>query len=926
MTVTYTTRATLAIALMLALVACGKKSESELLASANALLQKGENKAAIIELKSALQKNAQSGEARFLLGRALLDTGDANGAVVELQKAAELKYNIAKVLPALARGLNEQGEFKKVAEEYQNFTLPDSQAQADLKTSVATAFARTRAREQAEKALAEALVASPTYAPALILRARLLADARDYAGAQSLLDTLLAREAKLADAWMLKGDISNLATKDVKEALAAYRKAVEVRPNMMAAHSNIVDLMLGERDLPGAEAQVAAMKKVQPNHPQTMYFDGLLAYLGKDYKRAKEVSQRLVQAAPTNGLALQLAGATEYQLRAYPEAETLLSRAVQQAPGLGLARLMLAQIQLRTGQPNKTLETLGPVLESGKASGEVLALAAEAHLQNGDAKTSEEFYARAMKAKPDDAKIRTARALGQLRKGGGGAAAMDELEAVAESDPGIVANMALISAHLRRNELDQALKAIEALEKKQPDKPIAANLRGRVQVLRNDRAAARASFERALTIDKRYYPAVASLAALDLVEKKPELSRKRFEDFIKEDPKNVAALVGLANLLSRTGAPKQEVTEVLTRAMKAEPAQPSARLRLIDHHLNTGDPKAALAVAQDGIAAQPQQAEFVQALGRVQIAQGELQQAITTLNKLVAQRPDAPSAHMALGEAYLQKKEFADADKSFRKALALRPELLPAQRALVITAVAERRYTDALTVARNIQKQRDKDGIGQMLEGDIESSRKNVDAAITAYRASLQKTPSSDVAVRLHSLMLSSGKSADAERFAATWEKAQPKDAVFAFHRADTALFQRDLPLAETRYRAVLALQPGNALAMNNIAWLLVQQGKPGALDFALKASEALPNQPAVLDTLASVYAAEKKLPQALETQKKAVSLAPQDNNLRFNLAKLLVDSGDKSQARMELQLLEKLGPSFPQNAQVVELLKSMKS
>ena len=31
---------------------------------------------------------------------------------------------------------------------------------------------------------------------------------------------------------------------------------------------------------------------------------------------------------------------------------------------------------------------------------------------------------------------------------------------------------------------------------------------------------------------------------------------------------------------------------------------------------------------------------------------------------------------------------------------------------------------------------------------------------------------------------------------------------------------------AATRFRAVLLLQPGNPLALNNLAWLLVKQGK----------------------------------------------------------------------------------------------------
>ena len=56
------------------------------------------------------------------------------------------------------------------------------------------------------------------------------------------------------------------------------------------------------------------------------------------------------------------------------------------------------------------------------------------------------------------------------------------------------------------------MKAIDGLEKKQPDKPLAANLRGRTLLAKKDVPGARKSFERALEIDPMFFPAVASLA------------------------------------------------------------------------------------------------------------------------------------------------------------------------------------------------------------------------------------------------------------------------------------------------------------------------------------------------------------------------------------------------------------------------------
>jgi Tfp pilus assembly protein PilF len=115
--------------------------------------------------------------------------------------------------------------------------------------------------------------------------------------------------------------------------------------------------------------------------------------------------------------------------------------------------------------------------------------------------------------------------------------ALQELEQISVSDKGITADLALIAAYLRSNQLDKALKAIEGVEKKQPDNPATYNLRARALLAKNDIAGARRSFEKALSINPTFFPAVSSLARLDLIDKKPDDARKRFETLLAIDPK-----------------------------------------------------------------------------------------------------------------------------------------------------------------------------------------------------------------------------------------------------------------------------------------------------------------------------------------------------------------------------------------------------
>ena len=95
-----------------------------------------------------------------------------------------------------------------------------------------------------------------------------------------------------------------------------------------------------------------------------------------------------------------------------------------------------------------------------------------------------------------------------------------------------------------------------------------------------------------------------------------------------------------------------------------------------------------------------------------------------------------------------------------------------------------------------------------------------------------------------------------------------PRDGGFLLHLGDMAVARMDLVQAEARYRAVLALQPRHAVAMNNVAWLLASQGKPGGAEMAEAALKLLPERAPLLDTLSLALEVEKQLGKAIEVQK----------------------------------------------------------
>jgi Flp pilus assembly protein TadD len=214
--------------------------------------------------------------------------------------------------------------------------------------------------------------------------------------------------------------------------------------------------------------------------------------------------------------------------------------------------------------------------------------------------------------------------------------------------------------------------------------------------------------------------------------------------------------------------------------------------------------------------------------------------------------------------------------------------------------------------------------VGFVLEGDIANARKDWDAAARAYRTALQQGSAPDIATRLHAVLVAAGKGAEAQKFAATWQKDHPKDAVFLAYLGEQALAQKDYAAAEKTYEAALALQPNSVLVLNNLAWVKGQLKKDGALELAEKANNLAPNQPAMMDTLAMLLADKGDFKRAIEVQAKALELQPTNAGLRLNLARIYIKSGDKPRARGELEALDKLGDGFAGRAEVLAMLKAL--
>jgi predicted Zn-dependent protease len=130
---------------------------------------------------------------------------------------------------------------------------------------------------------------------------------------------------------------------------------------------------------------------------------------------------------------------------------------------------------------------------------------------------------------------------------------------------------------------------------------------------------------------------------------------------------------------------------------------------------------------------------------------------------------------------------------------------------------------------------------------------------------------------------------------------------------------------AREQFAAIVAAQPDNALARNNLAWLLWQAGDAqGALPHAERAVELAPDNPAVADTAGIVHLKLGNTGRASTLLQKAAAGLPDNAEVQYHYAQVLAAQGKNDEAREVLSRALSKGGEFSERAAAEALLKKL--
>jgi len=895
------------------------KSADSFIDSAKAHLTKGRDREAAIELKNALATQPDHAEANFLLGRLLLKVGNPIDAQNALNKALKLGYSPAAVTPVLAESLLEMERYIEALETLKLSADFDRKAMAKVAVLRGKAYLGQGALLDARTQFQLAISDLPTEAGLGLVR--LSVATNDRKGAQNQLDALIESDPKNADAWVARGELLRGEGR-TDDALKSFRKALEVAPDHVVAMLSEAVVLVTTGDLEGGRALIERATKIAPLKPMLEFARAFLALKEKRYEDTRAALQRLLEVIPTHAPALLLAGALDFSTEQYELAQNAYVAYLANNPGNPYARKMLAATMLAKGQPRLAVNVLEPVLD-GSQDPELIAIAGRAYLTMGRIPRAIELLQRALGITPNNADLRTSLGLSQLAAGQR-SQAMANFEAAISLKPKMArADHALTMMLIADRQLARAEKVAMDLVDRLPDVPDGPMLMGAVQLARKDDAAARASFERALSMNPTFFAAAEALADIDRREGKPDALRQRMEAILARDTQHFESLLVLARLDLEEGSSEKGVARV-RQALTAHPRSLPALLMLARLQLASGKPQEAITSARRAMEEHPWDTRPVELLADAQLASGDVQAGIVTLTKLAEMRPSLVDPQLRIAAAHVATGDLRSAVSRLQGVLRADPRNIRAQAALGDVFIQMKRTDEALTLAQQMQKTAPQAAAGYRLEGDVLAATGGWAKAVAAYQKADARQSSGELRVRMHR-----AQTAVAGQLAPTnglqdWLKRNPGDDDVRLYLGDAYSDAGRYKDATVEYLELLRRRPDDFRVLNNLAWAMLQTGDAGALVHAEKAAKLRPDDPRVLDTLGYVLLANGRVQEAVQILLKASAKAPEHAEIRFHLAQALARVGDVVRAKKELAAVLAPGVQFNRTAEARALLAAL--
>lgn len=721
-----------------------------------------------------------------------------------------------------------------------------------------------------------------------------------------------------------------------REAVIQFRNATEVDDTFAEAHYQLAQTYTRLQEWPKVYYELGRTIDLQPdNYKARADVANLLVAYGQSdqLKEAQEHIDVLLQKQPNSpDTHIAFANLLNKQGK-QDQAISEMQKAISLAPDRGDAYLDLAVIQTQANQPDAAEASYKKAIQLNTTGADPRLALAGFYQSRSRFAEAESLVKQVIASNPRDTDPRAALVKIYLSEG-----KRDEAEAflkqVKQDFPDNSAGYRMLGDYyFEIQDLDRALAEYESLHNDHPkDLQVSKNYI-QLLILKDRLDEANKLNENLLKTHAKDDECLAYRGEIQLRQGKAQDAVQTLQGVVGSSPGLAVAHYQLGLAFAQTGNFDRAATEWHQAAQEA-PDMLDAYILLARYAMQKNDMAGLEEAASKIIALRPTAPDGYAERALSLMQRKQYSAAEEDARKAIQVAPQSSAGYMQMGNLKKLQLQFSEAESWYRQALDREPKSSDVLGSLMSIYLLEKHPEKAIAIAnQQIASQPDNGGFHGLL-GTVLLDQKNYAGAETELKKAVDLDKhDSDAYVKLAQAQYRAGAVDDAMTTSNNGLRDNPNEYRFYLLQGSVYEKRNDLSNAKVVYQKALDLKPDDALASNNLAYILLEtNSNPDlALHLAQTARGIDPEQPSFADTLGWAFYQKGVYDSAINMFREAIRLSdkykqPDNPTYHYHLGLAYARASQPALAKQHLERVLKISPNYSGAADVKKELAQLKS
>ncbi|GAW95092.1 MULTISPECIES: XrtA/PEP-CTERM system TPR-repeat protein PrsT [Colwellia] len=891
--------------------------------------QNDEFASAIIHLKNIIQANPTHMPSRVLMAQILITQGNGSAAQIELDRARDGKVDNDRLITLYGQAYLLQGKYDQALEIAQ-LGQRNKQIENELLLIRGQAFIGKKQYKLADKAFIAALSMKPKNQIALLGRAQIAFQESNVNKALAYIDLSLSSVKPFINGWVLKAKILHRLG-DRQGALLAINEALKINDKHLSARLTIAMLHIELQEYQQAVAHVDFILAEIPNEPRAGYLKAIInASMPNNNNAANNKLTEVIatlSAVPPEVMKNTpdyyfLAGLTNFQFGNLNDAHRYLSYYLNYVEyDIDTVR-MLASIEIQQGDLNSARHLLIKTNVARPGNADILTLLGLTYLQLEDSAKAQFYFEKVVDSYPNST-VSVSNLARSKMQSGDYKAAIEALSAIKDNKiNGTQIKLLLIDAYQNTQKYPLAIDIAKSLVAEFPQDSFFQQRLGMLYGLNRELASARAAFEQALVLDKANIIAMVHLARMDNIMGDYDKALSFLETKLALFDKNIL----LMTEISDSYLFKKDIENAQLWIQKSYAQDPNdfyVVLKLSRILVKQNQLDAAIDLIDEFIGHNAKEPQALLTLAKLYQQQNKHPQAVLALREYVEKSRRKEKALIVLAKAQLQAKDNIGAVRSYKKAIIADDKYLPAYIGLVNLTIKNKNKAFALSLISSIGDITQSTSLTAVFKGDLYLALGDHKQSIKFYQSALNKSAQKQAILGLYRNYQQQEQVSKAIKPLQQWLKSYPNDMLVAIALADSYKGSKQLTKAAEHYQALMVKFGPLPILLNNAASIEFTLGNTEkAKQYAQQAYDYLPENVAIIDTLAWIKSRLGEHQQAIALFRLALSKDFDNAEVKYHIAVTLYALSREVEAKKYLIEAIDSEQTFPEKTAAGALLK----